>query len=79
LKEGVLAEVVGIVAVGVAGQVLIDLLDEQALGGVLDEQGRARVGKSLGQAGQDAQGTIQGANGQKAGIGDEESLVEGHL
>src|SRR5262249_12154475 len=43
LEQGVLAQRVGVVAIGVAGQDLVDLLRQDALGAVADELGGARV------------------------------------
>ena len=79
LKERIVAEGLGVVAVGVAGQDLVDLLGEQGLGGVMDELGGARVGKSLGQIGDDPEGLLQGADGQQPGVGDDASAVEGDV
>ena len=79
LEQGIAAEFVGVVTVGVAGQQLVDLLGQETLGRVADEQRVAWVGQAGGQIGQDAQGAIQGADGHQAGVGDDRPLVEGNL
>ena len=71
--EGVVAGAVGVVAVGVAGEELVDLLDEQGLEGVLDEERGAGVGQALGEIGQDAEPDIELADGEEAGVLDEAS------
>ena len=76
LKEGIVAQGLGVVAVGVTGQELIDLLSEQGLDGVMDELGGAGVGESLGQVGDDPQRLLQGADGEQSGVGDDASAVE---
>jgi hypothetical protein len=76
LKERVGAQLLGIIEVRVAGQDLIDGLREQRLGRVFDQPGRARVGESLGQVGDDAQRFLQGADGEETGIGDDAATVE---
>ena len=76
LEEGVVAQVVGVVVVGVAGQDRVDLLGEEGFGGVVDELGGAGVGESRGQVGDDAQGAFQGADGEQAGVGDDAAAVE---
>src|SRR5262249_28610046 len=77
LEEGVTAQGGGVVAVGVAGQQLVDQLGEQGHGGVGAVLDRARVGEGFGQAGEYAQAAVQGADGQQAGVGDDAGAVEG--
>jgi len=62
--------------VGVAGQEGVDLLGQDRLDGVADEPRGARVGQSPGQVGEDAQGPLQGADGEQPGIGDDAAAVE---
>ena len=76
LEEGVVAQVVGVVGVGVAGEELVDLLGEQGLHGVVDELGGARVGQACGEIGEDAEGPFEGADGQQSGVGDEASALK---
>ena len=54
LEQGVLTEVVRVVEVRVARQNLVNLLDEEGLGGMVGELGGARVGEACGQVGNDA-------------------------
>ena len=76
LEQRVVAQGLGVVAVGIAGQELIDLLGEEGLGRVMNELGGAWVGESLGQVGDDPQGLLEGADGEQAGVGDDASPVE---
>jgi hypothetical protein len=69
----------GVVAVGIAGEDLIDRLGEEGLGGVLDVLGGAGVGEPAGQLGNDTQGLLQGADGQQPGIGDDAAAIEGDV
>jgi hypothetical protein len=75
LEQRVGAELLGIVAVRVAGQALVDGLRKQRLGGMRDELGGARVWQTLGQVSDDAQGLLQGADGEEAGIADDAAAV----
>jgi len=77
LEQGVLAEVLGVIKIRVAGQDLVDRLGEEGFGGMVDELGRARVGEAGGQVGDDAQRALEGADGQEAGIGNQAAAVEG--
>jgi hypothetical protein len=71
LEERVVAQVLGVVAVGVTGQDLVDGLGEEGLGGVRDVPGGAGVRQAPGQLRDDAQGLLQRPHGEQAGIADE--------
>jgi len=79
LEEGVVAEVVGVVVVGVAGEQGVDLLGKEGLDGVVDVLGGARVGELSGEVSDDAQGPLQGPHGEQPGVGDEAAAVKGNL
>ena len=79
LEEGVVAELLGVIAVGVAGEDLIDGLGEDDLGGVFDVLGGSGVGEPLGEVGDDAEGFFEGSYGEQSGIGDNASAVEGDV
>jgi hypothetical protein len=65
LKEGIDAQVIGVVMVGIAGEQGIDFLGEDGLDRVVNVFGGARVGQKLGEAGDDAQGPFEGADGEE--------------
>ncbi|HTU88811.1 MAG TPA: hypothetical protein VMF69_01830 [Gemmataceae bacterium] len=50
---GVIAELLGVIAVGVAGEDLVNGLGEQGFGGVFDVFGGAGIGESLSEVGDD--------------------------
>jgi hypothetical protein len=75
LEQGIVAQGLGVVAVGLTGQELVDLLGEQRLGCMVDELGGAWVGQPLGQVGQEAEGLLQGAHAQEAGSRDDAAAV----
>ena len=64
LEQRVVATVVGVVAVGVASEDLVDLQHQQGFQRVRDILGGARVGQSSGQVGQDTEGYVEFANGE---------------
>jgi hypothetical protein len=68
LEEGVVAQVVVVVVVGVAGEQGVDLLGQEGLDGVADEERGPWVGESLGEVGDETPGAFQGADGEEAGI-----------
>src|SRR5262249_14683914 len=76
LKERIVAEVLGVIAVRVASQELVDGLGEQGLGGVLDVLGGAGIRQPLGQVSDDAQRLLQGADSEQARIGDDAAAVK---
>jgi hypothetical protein len=49
------AQGLGVIAVGIASQDLVDLLDQEGLGRVGDELLGAGVGETLGEIGQEAE------------------------
>ncbi len=79
LEQRIDAQVVGVLKTGVAGQNLVNRLREDGLGRVFDKLGRAWIGQAFGQLGDDAQGLLQGADGEQASVGDEATAVEGEL
>lgn len=79
LEQSVVAGVVGVVATGVAGEELIDELDQQRLQGVADVARRTGIGEAPGQIGQDAKTNVEGANDEQAGVLDEAAGGEVHL
>ena len=79
LEQRVVAQCLGIVVVGVAGQDLVDFLSEQRFGGVLDVLGRAGIGKPFGQLGNDPQRFFQSADRQQAGIRDDAPAIESNM
>ena len=76
LEQRVVAAAVGVVAVGVAGEELVDLLHQQGLQRVFDVLGGARVGQASGEVGQDAEGHVEFADGEEAGVLDETAGLE---
>ncbi len=76
LKERIVAQAIGVVAIGVIGHDLIDLLGQEGFAGVFDVLLGARVGEALRQLGQDAQALVEFAQRQQSGIGDELATVE---
>jgi hypothetical protein len=76
LEEGVGAQLVGVVVVGVAGEQGVDLLGQQRLDGVTDELGGAWVGQLRGEVGDDAERAFQGADGEQSGVADDAAALE---
>ena len=79
LEEGIGAHGIGIVAVGVAGLKLVDLLGQQGLGGMGAVLERTGVGKEFGQAREHAEAAVEVADGQQPHVGDDAWAVEGDL
>jgi hypothetical protein len=67
-----------VVAVEIAGEVLIDCLRQQVFGVELAEQFRPGIGQPRGGFGQDAQPPIELANRQQPGVGDDLAPIKGH-
>jgi hypothetical protein len=78
LKERIVPQQLRVVAVGVAGQDLIDLLRENPLRRMHDEQLIAGVRQPPSGFGQDAEFQIELANRQQPGVADHIAAVEGH-
>jgi len=76
LEEGVDAQLVGVVVVGVAGEQGVDLLSEERFDGVTDEFGGAWVRQLRGEVGDDAERAFQGADGEESGVGDDAAALE---
>jgi hypothetical protein len=76
LEESVGAGVLGVVAVGVSGQELIDELNEQGLQRVLNVARRARVGQAGGQVGENAEGNVELSHGEQSGVLDKTACGE---
>ena len=76
MEEGVGAQRLGVIGIGVASEELIDLLGEQGLGRVGDVLAGARVGQEGGQASEHAQAAVEGADSEQAGVRDDLWAVE---
>jgi hypothetical protein len=76
LEQGIVAEGLGVVAVGLAGENLVDLLGQEGFAAGGDEFLGAGIGKALGDVGQDAEFMVEQADGQEAGIGDDATALE---
>ena len=79
LEEGIASAVVGVVAIGVAGQDLVDLLGQELFLGVGDELLSAGIGQTSGQVGEIAELAVEVAQGQQAGVGDDGGSIEGDV
>jgi hypothetical protein len=75
-QEGIVACELGVVAVGTAGEDLVDLLGQEGAFGVVDELGGTGIGQAGREVVEDAQGAFQGTDLQQASVGDDRIDVE---
>ncbi len=71
LEQRVGAEGIRVVAVGVVGQDLVDLLAQERFAGRGDERLGAGVGQAAGEVGEIAEPLVEVADGEQAGVRDE--------
>jgi hypothetical protein len=71
LEEGIVAGVVGVVAIGIASEELVDELNEQRLQGVVDVQGRTGIGQTARQVRDDTKGHVELTDDEQAGVFDQ--------
>jgi hypothetical protein len=76
LEQGIGAEVIGVVMVGIAGEQGIDFLGEDRLDGVVNVVGGTRVGEPLGEAGDNAQRAFEGSDSEQPCVGDDGAALE---
>jgi hypothetical protein len=65
----------GIVAIGIAGEDLVELLGQQGFAAVGDEFVDAGIGPSLSDVGQDAELSVEQSQGQESGIADDRAAI----
>jgi hypothetical protein len=73
LEQRILADDLGVVAIGIAGEDLIDLLRQQRFAAVGNHLRGARVGKALSERGSDSQFLVEQPQRQQTGIRDHPS------
>src|SRR5581483_12458851 len=76
LEEGVGAEIIGVVTVGIVGEKLVDLLGKDLFGGMGDKLLGTGIGESPGQIGEIAKASIEVADGEQSSVGDDVGGIE---
>jgi len=76
LEQRIHPQPLGVVAVRIAGEDLVDLLRQEGFGGMVDVLRRAGIGQPLGECGNDPQGLFHGADREQASIRDDAAAIE---